>query len=235
MSLPVSTSQGSSVSNFGTSSEKSYETPHVDSFGSRVTFAGRKVFNNIRFIVGVSHLSLCQPFGLVGAALGAGVVFVGGAVYKAGMHALGRAEQTRPLADYVVKAANKTRDTTCDLVGVVLTPVSGVFALSLSAAGVAGAALGATVTVAGTSVYNMVKLYKGEYAQTKNISDYVITGAEIGSYVAMFVAFSAASSAVMFFIPYGKLVMACATAIPTLSTHYVMSQPSWIEKKNKVD
>ena len=114
--------------------------------------------------------------------------------------------QSRPLSDYAVKAANKTRRATCKLVGVVLTPAAYTLLLGLSAAGVAGAGLGATTTVVGTSVYNMVKRHKGEYAQIKSISDYVINGALIGSYVAMF----AAASAALF--PGGK---------------YVESRPDW--------
>ncbi len=234
MSLPACPSEGSSVSNFGLSSEKSYEIPHVDSFGSRVKFAGRDVYNKLYFVVGFSRIALCQPFGLVGAALGAGAGYVGGAVYKAGMQALGRAEQTRPLSDYAVKAANKTRHAACNLVGMVLTPAAYTLLGGLSVAGVAGAGLGATITVVGTSVYNMVKRYKGEYSQTKNISDYVINGAVIGSYVAMFAAASAASSAGSLLIPYGSLIIACTSITSFVSTQYIMSEPSWLEKKKRV-
>ena len=186
--------------------EISYEIPYADSFRSRVLFAGRNVATKGGDFWEKAHLIARQPFGLVGAALGAGAGYVGGAVYKAGRQALGRAEQTRPLSDYAVKAANKTRRATCKLVGVVLTPAAYTLLLGLSAAGVAGAGLGATTTVVGTSVYNMVKRHKGEYAQIKSISDYVINGALIGSYVAMF----AAASAALF--PGGK---------------YVESRPDW--------
>ena len=234
MSLPVCSSLGSTVSNFGLCSEKSYEVKCAISFGSKVKSVGRVVFNDIRIGAEKVHGTFCQPFGLVGAALGAGGAFVGGAVYKAGMHALGRADQTRPLSDYAVEAANKSRNATCKIVGVVLAPVVGTLALGVSAVGVAGAALGATGTLVGTSVYNMVKRHKGEYTQIKNISDYVITGAQISCYVSMFVASIAAYSAGAFFMPYAKLVMAGTAITLGLSSHYVASGPSWIEKKNRV-
>lgn len=234
MSLPICVNQDSPVSNSGLSSEKPNKGPRAISFGLKVKLVGRVVFNDLCIGTEKVHGVLCQPFGLVGAALGAGGAFVGGAVYKAGMHALGRADQTRPLSDYAVEAANKSLNATCKLAGVVLAPVVGTLALGVSAAGVTGAALGATITVVGTPVYNMVKRHKGEHAQVKNISDYVITGAQIGAYAGMFVGVGAAYFASMFLIPHAKLVLAGTAIILGLSSHYLTSEPSWIEKKDKV-
>ena len=206
--------------------EISYEIPYSDSFRSRVLFAGRNVAAKGGDFWEKAHLIARQPFGLAGAALGAVVGTIGGAVYKTGMSALGR--ETRPLADYRVKPAFKAYKAFSLLAGVAFAPAVGALVLGFSAVGVAGAALGATISAVVTPLYKMVKCHKS--AQTKRISDYVISAAEFGSQAAMVTAAVALVIAGMVFNPLITVAVAAGVLASILASKYVCSEPDWFKK-----
>ena len=208
--------------------EISFEIPYGDSFGSRVLFAGRNVVTKGGDFWEKAHLIAQQPFALAGAALGGAVGTIGGAVYDAGMSALGR--ETRPLADYGVKPAFKAYKAFSKFAGVALAPVFGALILGFSAVGVVGAVLGATISVVVTPLYKMVKCHNNECAQTKRISDYVISAAEFGSQVAMVAAAVAAFIASMVLNPWIAVAVAAGVLASVLASKYVCSEPDWFKK-----
>lgn len=208
--------------------EISHEIPYGDSFGSRVLFAGRNVVAKGGDFWEKAHLIARQPFGLAGAALGGAIGTIGGAVYRAGMSALGR--ETRPLADYGVTPAFKAYKAFSLLGGAVLAPAVGALALGFSAVGVAGAALGATISTVVTPLYKMVMCHNGECAQTRRISDYIISAAESGAQAAMIAAAVAAFIAGMVLNPWIAVAVATGVLVSILASKYVISEPDWLKK-----
>ena len=151
-----------------------------DSFRSRALFAGREVSSNFKSFWQEVYEASGYPLGLIGGALGGAVGYLGGAVYKAGMHALGREAQTKPLSAYALNTAVKGFDVLSQVGRVVLAPATAALAFGFSVAGVVGAGLGATVSVITAPVYQLVN-----DGQNKRLSDYVIDSAVIGANIGM--------------------------------------------------
>ena len=150
------------------------------SFRSRALFAGRKVSKDCKSFWRQFYDISGQPFGLIGAALGGAVGYLGGAVYKADRHVLGREVPTKPLSAYALNTAVKGFDVLSQVGRVVLAPATAALAFGFSVAGVVGAVLGATVSVITAPVYQLVN-----DGQNKRLSDYVIDSAVIGANIGM--------------------------------------------------
>ena len=199
-----------------------------DSFRSRALFAGREVSNHFTsFWLGVYEIS-GLPFGLIGGALGGAVGYLGGAVYKAGRHALGREAQTKPLSDYALNAALKGFDALSQVGRVVLAPATAALAFGFSVAGVVGAVLGTAFSVITAPVYKF--LHDG---QNKRLSDYVIDSAVIGANIGMVTAAVASLVAGVIFSEFITLYCLAGLLVPILCSMYVESDPTWLEGRRK--
>lgn len=206
-----------------------------DSFGSRALFSGREVSNDFKSFWKEVYESSGHPFGLIGGALGGAVGYLGGAVYKAGMHALGRGAPTRPLSDYAVSTALKGFEALSQIGRVLLSPVTAALAFGFSVAGVVGAVLGTTVSVVTAPVYKLVQHLFGDETQNKRLSDYVIDSAAIGARVGMVTAAVAGLTAGIIFCGWTTLFCLLGLLGSMGCTIYVDSNPTWLAgRRNEV-
>ena len=199
-----------------------------DSFRSRVLFAGRDVSNDFKSFWQEVYEASGYPLGLIGGALGGAVGYLGGAVYKAGMHALGRKVQTRPLSDYALSTALKGFDALSKVGRVVLAPATAALAFGFSVAGVVGAVLGTAFSVITAPVYKFVN-----DGQNKRLSDYVIDSAVIGANIGMVTA--AVVSLVAGFVVSQFITLYCLLGllVPLGCLVYVITDPEWLAGREK--
>ena len=199
-----------------------------DSFRSRALFAGRDVSNDFKSFWQEVYEASGYPLGLIGGALGGAVGYLGGAVYKAGMHALGRKVQTRPLSDYALSTALKGFDALSKAGRVVLAPATAALAFGFSVAGVVGAVLGTAFSVITAPVYKFVN-----DGQNKRLSDYVIDSAVIGANIGMVTA--AVVSLVAGFVVSQFITLYCLLGllVPLGCLVYVITDPEWLAGREK--
>ena len=215
----------------GVSSDTIYRFDHVKSrsCASRAKFAGRKVGRHTVAIWQKIHKCGRQPIGLFGAAIGAAMGHLGGAVYEAGMDALGRRVPSKPLADYALRPAQAGYKIFRGLAGPALAPVIGVLALGFSASGVLGAVAGATISVLGAPVYQKMKHALGDNNHTKRLSDYVIDAATLGAKVGMMATAAGAVVAGAVFCPWITVLSLMGVLVSLLSALYIKAGPVWLE------
>ena len=199
-----------------------------DSFRSRALFAGREVSSDFKSFWQEVYEISGYPFGLIGGALGGAVGYLGGAVYKAGMHALGRDAQTRPLSDYALSTALKGFDAISQVGRMVLAPATAALAFGFSVAGVVGAVLGTAISVITAPVYQLVNA-----GQNKRLSDYVIDSAAIGANIGMVTAAVASLGAGFVFGTWITLFCLLGLLVPLGSQIYVLSHPAWLAGRRK--
>ena len=215
----------------GVSSDTIYRFDRVRSrsCAARAIFAGRKVGRHTVAIWRNIHKCGRQSVGLFGAALGAAVGHLGGAVYEAGMDALGRRVPTKPLADYALRPAQAGYKIFFGLAGPALAPVIAALALGFSASGVVGAAAGATISVLGAPVYQKVKYALGDNNHGKRLSDYVIDAAALGARVGMMATAAGAVVAGAVFCPWITVLSLMGVLVSLLSALYIKAGPVWLE------
>lgn len=199
------------------------------SCASRAMFAGRKVGRHTVSIWQKIHKCGRQPIGLFGAALGAAFGHLGGAVYEAGMDALGRRVPTKPLADYALRPAQAGYKIFFGLAGPALAPVIAALALGFSASGVVGAVAGATISVLGAPVYQKMKHALGDNNHTKRLSDYVIDAAALGARVGMIAAAAGAVVVGAVLSPWITILSLMGVLLALLSALYIKAGPVWLE------
>ena len=216
---------------FGVSPDTIYRFDSVRSrsCASRAMFAGRKVGRHSVAIWQKIHKCGRQPVGLFGAVLGAAVGHVGGAVYEAGMDALGQRVQTKPLADYALRPAQLGYKAFFGLAGPALAPVIAALALVFSASGVLGAAAGATISALGVPVYQKVKHASGDRNPTKRLSDYVIDAAALGARAGMIATAAGAVVVGAVFSPWITVLSLMGVLLALLSALYIKTGPVWLE------
>ena len=199
-----------------------------DSFRSRALFAGREVSSDFKSFWQEVYEASGYPLGLIGGALGGAVGYLGGAVYKAGMHALGRKAQTKPLSDYALSTALKGFDALSTVGRVVLAPATAALAFGFSVAGVVGAVLGTVFSVITAPVYKFVN-----DGQNKRLSDYVIDSAVIGANIGMVTA--AVVGLVAGFVVSQLITLYCLLAllVPVGCLVYVICDPDWLAGREK--
>lgn len=199
-----------------------------ESFASRASFAGRRVAEQAFAFWEGAHRCTHQSVGLVGAALGAVIGGIGGAVYKVGKSVIGQGAQTKSLSDYAIRSARVGYNMLSTVSRVITAPAVAAAALAFSAVGVAGAVVGATVATVAAPVYKMVKHALGQGAQTKRISDYIISSAAVGSKVAMSVAALGLVGAGCYFCPLITMRYLAGVACVLSANAYIESRPGWL-------
>ena len=215
----------------GVSSDTVYRFDRVRnrSCASRAIFAGRKVGRHTVAVWQKIHKCGRQPIGLFGAALGAAMGHVGGAVYEAGMDALGRRVPTRPLADYALRPAQAGYKVFSGLAGPALAPVVVALALGFSALGVVGAVAGATISALGVPVYQKIKHALGDSNHGKRLSDYVIDAAALGARAGMIATVPGAVVVGAVFSPWITVFSLMGVLLALLSALYIKAGPVWLE------
>ena len=215
----------------GVSSDTIYRFDSVTSrsCASRAKFAGRKVGRHTVAIWQKIHKCGRQPVGLFGAALGAAVGHLGGAVYEAGMDALGRRVSAKPLADYALRPAQAGYKVFFGLAGPALAPVIAALALGFSASGVLGAVASATISVLGVPVYLKVKHALGDSNPGKRLSDYVIDAAALGARAGMIATAAGAVVVGAVFSPWITILSLMGVLLALLSALYIKTGPVWLE------
>lgn len=201
-----------------------------DSFRSRALFAGREVSSNFKSFWMEVYEASGHPLGLIGSALGGAVGYLGGAVYKAGMHALGREAQTKPLSDYALSTALKGFDALSTVGRVVLAPATAALAFGFSVAGVVGAVLGTVFSVITAPIYKFVH----DDGQNKRLSDYVIDSAVIGANIGMVTAAVACLAAGYIVSQFILLYCLLGLLVPTGCLIYVQTDPNWLAERRKI-
>ena len=200
-----------------------------DSFRSRALFAGREVSDRFKSFWQEVYEASGYPLGLIGGALGGAVGYLGGAVYKAGLHALGREVQTKPLSDYALRTALKGFDALSYVGRVVLAPATAALAFGFSVAGVVGAVLGTAFSLLTAPVYKFVN-----DGLDKRLSDYVIDSAVIGANIGMVT--TAVVSLAAAFVVSQLITLFCLLGllVPLGCLVYVITDPAWLAGRKKM-
>ena len=151
------------------------------SFKARACFVGREVREAlIDFSDDVLYI-MASPFGFTGRVLGGISGIVGGSLYKAAKYAMGQGAQTKNLKDYMVNSAESGSKGAMLVATSIFVPVAATVGLTVGACAFAGAFAGALATPVVAPIYKMVKESRGESVQGKELSDYIIKSAELGT------------------------------------------------------
>lgn len=143
-------------------------------FTSQARFFGRKVCLYTHGAWEVAHSMVCEPVFLFGALMGAAAGAVHGGICKMYQHARGQGPDTRTLANYAYKPAEKVYKFLKNNLDKPLMPVTTLITVPVVLSGAAIAVVGTVLPAVSCVIYKGVKHAIGQGAETKKLSEYGI-------------------------------------------------------------
>lgn len=145
-----------------------------ESFTTQARFIGRDVQLYTRAAWDITHFLVREPVFLFGALMGAGAGAARGGVCKMYQHARGQGPDTRTLANYAYKPAEKVYKFLKDNLDKPLMPVTTLLTVPVVLSGAAIAVVGTVLPAVSCVIYKGFKHAIGEGADTKKLSEYGI-------------------------------------------------------------
>ena len=143
-------------------------------FTSQARYFGRKVCLYTRGAWDITHFMVREPVFLFGALMGAAAGAARGGVGKMYQHVRGQDPDTRTLANYAYKPAEKVYKFLKNNLDKPLMPVTTLITIPVVLSGAAIAVVGTVLPAVSCVIYKGVKHAIGQGAETKKLSEYCI-------------------------------------------------------------
>ena len=144
------------------------------SFASQARFIGRDVYKYTGGAWDIAHFMVREPVFLFGALMGAAAGAARGGVGKMYQHVRGQDPDTRTLANYAYKPAEKVYKFLKNNLDKPLMPVTTLITIPVVLSGAAIAVVGTVLPAVSCVIYKGVKHAIGQGAETKKLSEYCI-------------------------------------------------------------
>ena len=145
-----------------------------ESFTCQARIFGRNVYRYTCGAWDIAHIMVREPVFLFGALMGAAAGAARGGVCKLYQHAQGQGPDTRTLANYAYKPAEKVYKFLEHNLDKPLMPVTTLLTVPVVLSGAAIAVVGTVLPAVSCVIYKGVKHAIGQGAETKKLSEYGI-------------------------------------------------------------